>query len=115
MGGEKHEVVVVPICWRGHGEKKELVDKICENVKTALMTRGIDCWVDNRRQYTPGQKFAYWEHLGVPLRIEVGEQEAAAKTCNIVFIKTPGAYKEHTRAKNVQLTAGAVLSQLKNL
>ena len=34
-------------------------------------------------RYTPGQKFAHWEHKGVKLRVEVGPREAARKRCTL--------------------------------
>lgn len=110
----KHEVVVIPIAYRRHTDRAKKVEVVCENVKQALMTRGIDCWVDQRRQYTPGQRFAYWEHLGICYRIEVGEVEADKGTCNVVHTKTPGAYLEHDRAKGVPLNTGAILVKLRD-
>ncbi len=35
----------------------------------------LDVWVDSRRQYTPGQKFAFWEHKGAKYRVEIGPKD----------------------------------------
>ena len=40
-------------------------------LKAYLAQFSLNVWVDQRTKYTPGQKFAYWEHIGVKLRIEV--------------------------------------------
>ena len=39
--------------------------------------------LDAGSKYTPGQKFAHWEHKGVKLRVEVGPREAARKRCTL--------------------------------
>lgn len=36
------------------------------------------------QNYTPGWKFNHWEQKGVPIRIEVGPRDFAAKQCRLV-------------------------------
>jgi hypothetical protein len=36
------------------------------------------------QNYTPGWKFNHWEQKGVPVRIEVGPKDYAAKQCRLV-------------------------------
>ena len=49
----------------------------------ALEEGGVRCELDAGNKYTPGQKFAHWEHKGVKLRVEVGPREAARKRCTL--------------------------------
>lgn len=81
--GSKHEVVIIPISWKKHAEEREQVNDTCDRVKKRLMEKGVNAWIDWRTLYTPGQKFAYWEHLGVNRRIEVGPQDVSNKTCTM--------------------------------
>lgn len=41
-------------------------------------------------RYTPGQKFAYWEHLGCKLRVEIGAQEMAQSCCTLAVSSVAG-------------------------
>ena len=40
-----------------------------ERLKKFLASKKLDVWIDERTKFTPGQKFAYWEHTGVKLRV----------------------------------------------
>ena len=40
--------------------------------------------IDSRMNYTPGWKYNHWEQKGVPIRIEVGPRDMAAKKCRLV-------------------------------
>lgn len=95
--GSQHEVVIIPVRWRQATQKSDFIDRVCQRIKKRLCDVGINAWLDARRQYTPGQKFAYWEHLGVHRRIEIGPDDFDQKVCKIVSSKTPGAYLEHER------------------
>lgn len=81
--GSKHELVIIPISWKKHAEEREQVNDTCDRVKKRLMEKGVNAWIDWRTLYTPGQKFAYWEHLGVNRRIEIGPQDVSNKTCTM--------------------------------
>ncbi|CAE8652286.1 unnamed protein product, partial [Polarella glacialis] len=72
-----------------------------EDIKAVVAQQGVDVWVDARRHYTPGQKFAHWEHRGVMLRIEIGPEDLEAGVCRLCLAKTPGEYKtvERKRAR----------------
>ena len=112
--GAKHHVVIIPVFWRREEKNKFNVETVCSEIQTRLIRHGINVWIDSRREYTPGQKYAYWEHLGVALRIEVGASELNASTgpcCNIVCATKPGAYTEHLRSKS-SLNSKAIISQL---
>ena len=109
--GAKHEVVIIPVEWRRHEQETKTVDEVATAVKQALMSSGLNAWLDGRRQYTPGQKFAYWEHLGVKHRVEVGPEDIKKGTCRIVRADKPGAYLEHQRVE-AALNAQAILRAL---
>lgn len=66
------QIVIVPI----PGE--EIMDKIlekCKNIRDRLKKAGYRVHLDDRPELTPGKKYYWWEFLGVPLRIEIGEKE----------------------------------------
>jgi len=79
------QVVIVPIY------NKTTEQKIKEESKMLfelLKSHGIRVKVDDR-DITPGNKFYYWEQLGVPIRLEIGEKEV-----------TKGEYKIKIRVNN---------------
>merc|ERR1712050_145578 len=48
-----HELVIIPIIWRGRHDSKQLLE-IAEATKKVLRQQGVDAWIDARRQHTPG-------------------------------------------------------------
>jgi prolyl-tRNA synthetase len=110
--GMKHQVVIIPVEWRRHEAETSVIDEVAGAVKQALMSTGLDAWLDGRRQYTPGQKFAYWEHLGVKHRIEIGPEDLKNFTCRVVRADKPGAYLEHQRLPSVPLNARSIVEAL---
>jgi len=94
----KHDLVVIPVVWRGRHDRLD-VQKAAEDIKALVAQQGADVWVDSRRQYTPGQKFAHWEHRGVMLRIEVGPEDLEKGLCRVCKAKEPGEYKSVERKK----------------
>jgi len=113
--GAKHEVIIIPVEWRRHEQETTLIDEVSASVKQSLMSTGLDAWLDGRRQYTPGQKFAYWEHLGVKHRVEIGPEDLKKFTCRVVRADKPGAYLEHQRLNDVPLNPRAILTALVSL
>mmetsp|Transcript_40965 Transcript_40965/g.73665 ORF Transcript_40965/g.73665 Transcript_40965/m.73665 type:complete len:341 (+) Transcript_40965:42-1064(+) len=88
-----HEVIVIPIIWRSRHDRHQLLNA-AEDVKAVLAQQKIDCWIDSRRQHTPGQKFAYWEHKGAKFRIEIGPKDfEQGRICVCKHPETPGDYK----------------------
>jgi len=64
-----YQIVVIPISGKENNrEINKFIDKIKEEIKQ-------DIFIDNSDK-TPGYKFYEWELKGVPLRIEIGENEA---------------------------------------
>jgi len=65
------QVVIVPILFKG--QEREVMDyanKVFDELKDRWRTV-----LDDREDVTPGEKFYYWEMMGVPIRIEIGPKE----------------------------------------
>ncbi|KAF4668922.1 hypothetical protein FOZ61_005433 [Perkinsus olseni] len=113
--GSKHEVVVIPIAWKQKAREKAEVDSASIAVKRALLSAGVDAWLDHRREYTPGQKFAYWEHLGVKYRVEIGPNDVAQSQCVVVRADEPGEWLKHQRKRGVRLSCRGIMTALVEL
>lgn len=66
------QVVIVPIVFKG---QEEIILNYCRQLASRLT--GFLVKLDDREDVTPGEKFYYWEKMGVPTRIEVGPREVA--------------------------------------
>jgi len=73
---KKHDVVIIPIIWRRKEEESEMVLDAAQSLKDKLAAHRINTWIDRRHSLSPGQKYAYWESLGVKFRLELGPDEA---------------------------------------
>ncbi len=71
------QAVVVPI-WR-KAEEGEPVLAAARTARDVLETAGIRVRLDDRDGLTPGFKFNDWEMRGVPVRIEIGPRDVAAR------------------------------------
>eukprot|EP00347_Sterkiella_histriomuscorum_P004508 403360196 len=67
------QVVIVPI--KNKGIEEELFKQRYENIYQQLKSSGIRVVLDDRENYKPGWKFNHWELKGVPIRIELGEND----------------------------------------
>jgi prolyl-tRNA synthetase len=67
-----YQVVIVPI---PRGNWKETLLPKAEEIKAALVARGVRVMLDARESQTPGWKFNEWELRGVPLRMEIGPKD----------------------------------------
>jgi len=93
--GKKHDIVIVPIFWKHKEQQKEQALKAAKKIKDDLHKGGLDVWIDGRHKYTPGQKFAYWEHLGVVMRVEIGPEDLSKKTCTLRYSPEAGKVAEN--------------------
>ncbi len=74
-----HQVVVVPIYQdESREEVMDYVDEVTKHLD------GFRVNVDDRDHKTPGYKFNEWELRGVPLRLEIGPNEAGDATVTAV-------------------------------
>ncbi|MDW8084080.1 MAG: proline--tRNA ligase, partial [Candidatus Caldarchaeum sp.] len=71
-------VVVVPIVFKG---QEESILNYCRRI-TGLISRFV-VKLDDREDVTPGEKFYYWEKMGVPVRVEVGPREVAENKATV--------------------------------
>jgi prolyl-tRNA synthetase len=67
-----YQVVIVPI---PRGNWRETVLPKANEIRQALVDRGIRVMLDDRDVYTPGWKYSEWELRGVPLRLEIGPKD----------------------------------------
>jgi prolyl-tRNA synthetase len=68
-----YQVVIVPIISKP--KFKETVLPKADELRRALVARGIRVYLDDRDSQTPGWKFNEWEMRGVPLRMEIGPKD----------------------------------------
>lgn len=74
------QVVVVPI-YKTHEDRMRVQEQF-DFIKTELS--GFRFLIDDDEQQTPGSKFYHWELRGVPLRLEIGPRDVAARTVVLV-------------------------------
>jgi prolyl-tRNA synthetase len=77
------QVVIVPI-YRSDDERALVLER-ADAVATALRGRGVRVHVDARDNLKPGPKYYEWERKGVPLRIEIGPRDVAARKLVLVM------------------------------
>ncbi len=75
------QAVIIPIF--KEADKFKVLSAAKELFET-LTKAGIRTHLDDREQYTPGWKFNEWELKGVPLRLEIGPKDIAAKQTVVV-------------------------------
>ncbi|MQA88260.1 MAG: proline--tRNA ligase [Streptosporangiales bacterium] len=84
-----YHVVIVPI---GRGEGAEQVVPGARELADRLRGAGLRVHVDDRPQVSPGFKFNDWEMRGVPVRLELGPRDLAARAA--VLVHRLGGEKE---------------------
>lgn len=107
------DIVIVPIFWKGEAKQMAKVLSACADVQAALSGMGKKVELDGGHKYTPGQKFAYWEHKGVQLRVEVGPREAERGCCTVA--RTWVAGEQAHRVQKVAITAEALPAALEGV
>jgi prolyl-tRNA synthetase len=71
------QVVIVPI--HRTDDERATVHQVADALRADLASQGIRVRLDDRDQHRPGYKFAEWEVKGVPIRIELGPRDVAAR------------------------------------
>jgi len=81
----KHEIVIIPIFWRANQGEECAVTSDAQRIKDLLLSIApdLDVWIDRTYKKSPGQKFAFWETVGVQCRIELGPEDVKNKRCVI--------------------------------
>ncbi|MEJ2635142.1 MAG: proline--tRNA ligase [Calditrichia bacterium] len=93
------QLVVIPI-WK-ESNRQQVFD-FTEKIYSALKTR-FSVQLDDRDQYKPGFKYAEWEMVGVPLRVEIGPRDVDNNQVMLV--------RRDTREK-IQVSAGDLLEKI---
>mmetsp|Transcript_14676 Transcript_14676/g.19252 ORF Transcript_14676/g.19252 Transcript_14676/m.19252 type:complete len:277 (-) Transcript_14676:812-1642(-) len=88
--GRKHDIIIVPIFFKRDAEQAVKILESANVLKTKLAAHKLNVWIDQRKSLTPGQKYAYWEHIGVRFRAEIGPQELEANSICLSKTTTPG-------------------------
>uniref|UniRef100_A0A7S0LV79 Anticodon-binding domain-containing protein n=1 Tax=Coccolithus braarudii TaxID=221442 RepID=A0A7S0LV79_9EUKA len=107
------ELVIVPIFWKGVASQRAKVLSACADVEALLKKAGKAVIVDGGTKYTPGQKFAHWEHRGVRLRIELGPHEAEKGCCTVARTFIAGDVAK--RVGDVRVEEEALLYRIQQL
>lgn len=74
------QVVIIPI-WKE--SNRDEVFKFTEKIYGKLNSQ-FSVKLDDREQYKPGYKYAEWEMVGIPLRIEIGPRDVQNKQVTLV-------------------------------
>lgn len=76
------QVIVIPtgLTVKTTAEQRQTIHDEAERIVRVLVDAGLRAKADTRSNYTPGFKFADWELRGVPVRLEVGPKDLAAKS-----------------------------------
>jgi prolyl-tRNA synthetase len=91
------QVAIVPIA-RSDEERAEVLP-VAEGLRSDLAAAGHRVRLDDREQHRPGYKFAEWELKGVPVRIELGPRDVAARRA--VLVSRLGGEKEEVGLDSV--------------
>jgi prolyl-tRNA synthetase len=75
------QIIVIPI-YNKKVDTNELL-KYTNNVVEALQNMNLRVELDDRKEYTPGWKYNYYEGLGIPLRVEVGMNDLKNSTFRV--------------------------------
>jgi prolyl-tRNA synthetase len=75
------QAVIVPI-WQS--ETKAAVLEYAGEIEETLAAADVSVHLDDRDDRNPGFKYNEWELKGIPLRIEIGPNEAGEKTVTLV-------------------------------
>ena len=84
-----HDVVIIPIFWRDRpGEEDAMVGEAQRLKEMIRRHQKLDVWIDRTHKMSPGQKFAFWDNVGVKCRIDLGPDDAKQHQCVIVACAT---------------------------
>jgi len=101
------QVVIVPI-WQE--ETRETVMAHATTVTDRLEDDGVRVHLDDRDERNPGFKFNEWELKGVPLRLEIGPNEAASDSATAVH--RPDGEREEVAVDDIEVAIDAHLDMV---
>jgi prolyl-tRNA synthetase len=98
-----NQAVIIPI-WKSE-EEKAAVLTFAAAIREDL-GKDIRVIIDDREQFKPGYKFAEWELLGIPLRLELGPRDVENKQVVVV--------RRDTREKSIE-SSGNLRNKINDL
>jgi prolyl-tRNA synthetase len=106
------QTIIVPVYYSKNEEKRVL--KEASFIKQNLEKNKIRAKIDDRKEFTPGWKYNYWELKGVPLRIEIGPKDIKKK--QVVLVRRDKKEKITVKYKVLEKTVKKLLDDIqKNL
>ena len=99
------KAVLVPI-YRKDEERARVLEA------SHRIAKDVGAKVDDREGQSPGAKFFHWEHLGVPVVLELGPRDLASN--NIVLKRRDTGLKESLPHAELAAKLPAALSQMQN-
>jgi len=99
------QVVIIPI--PGHQKAAKLANDIFIKLKS-----NYRCQIDDSEGETAGFKFNKWEMKGVPIRIEIGDKEADAKS--VIVVRRDTLEKQTISVSELETTLIKLLSDIQN-
>src|SRR5439155_256784 len=99
-----YHVVIVPILGKEEAKVLAAARDLAKTLSTKFRVK-----LDDREAYTPGWKFNEWELRGVPVRLEVGPRDVAAR--QVVLVRRVGGTKHPVPLDSVVDTLGKMLDQ----
>ena len=105
------QVICIPIVnSKMSGEELSELHPALDGLLGGLKAAGVRAAADARADKTPGWKYAHWEVKGVPLRLEVGPRDLAAKTA--VLVRRDTGVKEVVAWADLDARAPALLVEI---
>lgn len=109
------QVVIVPVglnAKQTEQEKNEIYDA-CQALERELKTINVRAKADLREGYTPGWKFNDWELRGVPIRLEIGPRDLAAK--EVRAVRRVDGHKFQISTADIKKTIPDTLEEIHHL
>jgi prolyl-tRNA synthetase len=91
-------------------EEKQAVYTAAEALASELRRRGMTVEVDTREEYKPGYKYFHWEQRGVPVRVEIGPRDIAAR--QVVIKRRDRSEKESVAMEGLPSTLEALMERM---
>jgi prolyl-tRNA synthetase len=100
------QMVLVPI-WKENTRQKVLdfSQQVFQNLNKVYSIK-----LDDREQYKPGFKYAEWEMIGVPLRIEIGPRDVEKN--QVMLVRRDNREKTAVSADNILPAIEALLEKI---
>ncbi|MEM2415766.1 MAG: proline--tRNA ligase [Nitrososphaerota archaeon] len=102
------QLVIIPIPYKGFEND---IENYCIEIFNKLKD-DYRVTIDNRKDVRPGEKFYYWELLGVPIRIEIGPSEVKEKT--VTLVRRDNLNRKNVSIENLQYEINSLLNDLDN-